>query len=67
MTLPDRNSSSELVPLDDEQKVVDVLSSSSPAGMTIPVCVDDGAAIVRVIREHHAAWKLAQGGPSAGA
>jgi len=28
--------------------------------MTIPVCVDDGPAILRVIREHHAAWQKAQ-------
>ena len=25
--------------------------------VTIPVCVDDGPAILQVIREHHAAWK----------
>ena len=34
---------------------------ASPEDMTIPICVDDGPAIVRVIREHHAQWKLAQG------
>jgi uncharacterized protein (TIGR00730 family) len=37
---------------------------ASPEHMTIPVCVEDGPAIVRVIREHHAAWKLAQGTPA---
>ena len=30
---------------------------ASPEDMTIPVCVDDGPAILRIIREHHAAWK----------
>jgi hypothetical protein len=35
------------------------LPLASPADMTIPVCVEDGPAIMRVIREHHAAWKLA--------
>jgi len=34
---------------------------ASPEHMTIPVCAEDGPAIVRMIREHHAAWKLAQG------
>jgi hypothetical protein len=28
--------------------------------MTTPVCVEDGPGIVREIREHHAAWTLAQ-------
>src|SRR6476620_3722862 len=31
---------------------------ANPQDMTIPVCVEDGPGIVRVIREHHAAWKL---------
>ena len=31
---------------------------ASPEDMTIPVCVPDGAAIKRVIRDHHAAWRL---------
>jgi len=30
-----------------------------PQDMTIPVCAE-AAGIVRMIREHHAAWKLAQ-------
>jgi uncharacterized protein (TIGR00730 family) len=30
---------------------------ASAKDMTIPVCVDDGPAILRIIREHHAAWK----------
>jgi hypothetical protein len=34
---------------------------ANPQDMTIPICVEDGAGIVRVIRDHHAAWKLAQG------
>jgi len=34
---------------------------ANPEDMAIPVCVEDGPGIVRVIREHHAAWKLAQG------
>ena len=29
---------------------------ASPPDMEIPICVDDGAAIVRVLREHHALW-----------
>jgi hypothetical protein len=32
---------------------------ASEKDMTIPVCVEDGPAILRVIREHHAAWKKA--------
>jgi uncharacterized protein (TIGR00730 family) len=28
--------------------------------MTIPVCVEDGPAILRIIREHHARWKTAR-------
>jgi uncharacterized protein (TIGR00730 family) len=34
---------------------------ASPEDMTIPVCVDDGPAILRIIREHHAAWRSAKG------
>jgi predicted Rossmann-fold nucleotide-binding protein len=37
---------------------------ASPEDMTISVCVEDGPGIVRVIREHHAAWKVAQEMPS---
>jgi uncharacterized protein (TIGR00730 family) len=33
---------------------------ASPEDMKIPVCVEDGQGVVRVIREHHAAWKRAQ-------
>jgi uncharacterized protein (TIGR00730 family) len=33
---------------------------ANPEDMTIPVCVDDGPAILRTIREHHAGWKKAQ-------
>ena len=29
---------------------------ASPEDMRIPVCVEDGPAILRIIREHHAAW-----------
>ena len=36
---------------------------ASPEDMTIPTCVEDGAAILRIIREHHAAWKTAQEKP----
>ena len=36
---------------------------ASPKDMTIPVCVDDGPAILRVIREHHAAWKAINSHP----
>jgi uncharacterized protein (TIGR00730 family) len=34
---------------------------ASPDDMRIPVCVEDGPAIVRIIREHHAAWKQTTG------
>ena len=34
---------------------------ASPEDMTIPVCVEDGPAILQIIREHHAAWEIAQG------
>jgi uncharacterized protein (TIGR00730 family) len=30
---------------------------ASPEDMKIPVCVEDGPAILRIIREHHAAWE----------
>jgi hypothetical protein len=30
---------------------------ASPEDMTIPVCVEDGPAILRIIREHHAVWE----------
>jgi uncharacterized protein (TIGR00730 family) len=30
---------------------------ASPEDMTIPVCVEDGPSILRIIREHHAAWE----------
>jgi uncharacterized protein (TIGR00730 family) len=30
--------------------------------MTIPVCVEDGAGILSIIREHHAAWQAAREG-----
>ena len=30
---------------------------ASRSDMDIPVCVEDGPSIVRLIREHHAAWK----------
>jgi uncharacterized protein (TIGR00730 family) len=30
---------------------------ASPEDMDIPICVEDGPAILRVIREHHARWK----------
>jgi uncharacterized protein (TIGR00730 family) len=33
---------------------------ASPEDMTIPTCVDDGPAILRIIREHHAAWQKTQ-------
>ena len=32
---------------------------ASPGDMTIPVCVEDGPSILRIIREHHAAWMQA--------
>jgi uncharacterized protein (TIGR00730 family) len=30
---------------------------ASPADMTIPICVDDGPSILKIVREHHAAWE----------
>jgi uncharacterized protein (TIGR00730 family) len=33
---------------------------ASEKDMTIPICVEDGPAILRVIREHHSAWTKAQ-------
>src|SRR5688500_17733829 len=30
--------------------------------MTIPVCVDDGPEIIKLVREHHAAWKAQRDG-----
>jgi uncharacterized protein (TIGR00730 family) len=33
---------------------------ASGKDMTIPICVEDGPAILRVIREHHSAWTKAQ-------
>ena len=30
---------------------------ASPQDMDIPVCVEDGASILKIIREHHAQWK----------
>jgi uncharacterized protein (TIGR00730 family) len=33
---------------------------ASAQDMTIPVCVDDGPSIIRVVRERHAAWKAEQ-------
>jgi hypothetical protein len=35
-------------------------SLASAADMGIPVCVEDGPAIMKIVREHHAAWKQAQ-------
>jgi hypothetical protein len=34
---------------------------ASPADMAIPICVNDGPSVVRIVREHHAAWKRKQG------
>jgi uncharacterized protein (TIGR00730 family) len=33
---------------------------ASPPDMDIPICVEDGPSILRIIREHHAKWKNAQ-------
>jgi uncharacterized protein (TIGR00730 family) len=33
---------------------------ASPQDMTIPTCVEDGRAILHLIREHHAQWKKRQ-------
>ena len=33
---------------------------ASAADMDIPICVEDGPAIMKIVREHHAAWKQAQ-------
>jgi hypothetical protein len=29
---------------------------ASPEDMTIPTCVEDGPAILKILREHHARW-----------
>ena len=34
---------------------------ASPKDMDIPVCVEDGPSILKIIREHHAKWKKAHG------
>jgi uncharacterized protein (TIGR00730 family) len=34
---------------------------ANPEDMKIPVCVDDGPSILRIVREHHGTWKRAQG------
>ena len=34
---------------------------ASPEDMTIPVCVEDGPAILEIVRARHAAWKAEQG------
>jgi len=47
-----RAASGEFVSLGDEQKVLDVVTSS---------VFNDGPSIVRAIREHHGSWKRAQG------
>jgi uncharacterized protein (TIGR00730 family) len=39
---------------------------ASPADMTIPVCVEDGPGILRVIREHHAAWEATRASTGTG-
>jgi uncharacterized protein (TIGR00730 family) len=33
---------------------------ASPQDLALPHCVDDGAAIVRIIRDHHEGWKKSQ-------
>jgi predicted Rossmann-fold nucleotide-binding protein len=33
---------------------------ASPEDLDIPICVDDGPSIVRILREHHAKWLKAQ-------
>jgi predicted Rossmann-fold nucleotide-binding protein len=35
---------------------------ASPRDMTIPVCVNDGPAILQIVRQHHAQWRAAKGG-----
>jgi uncharacterized protein (TIGR00730 family) len=34
---------------------------ASPEDMAIPVCVEDGPGILRILRDHHAEWQKAQG------
>jgi hypothetical protein len=33
---------------------------ASPGDIDIPICVDDGAGILKIIRRHHAAWRKRQ-------
>ncbi len=35
---------------------------ASPNDMTIPVCVEDGPAIVQIVRQHHATWSKSRQG-----
>ena len=37
----------------------------SPEDMEIPICVDDGKAILSIIRKHHAEWKKSNDGKAA--
>ena len=34
---------------------------ASPEDMDIPICVNDGPSIVKIIRQHHAKWKKRSG------
>jgi hypothetical protein len=34
---------------------------ASAGDMDIPICVDDGPSIVKIIRKHHAKWKKRHG------
>lgn len=34
---------------------------ASPEDMDIPICVEDGPSILKIIREHHAKWKKSHG------
>lgn len=33
---------------------------ASPEDMTIPICVDDGPSVIRILKEHHAKWKASR-------
>jgi uncharacterized protein (TIGR00730 family) len=50
----------ELVDWSRRHMLRDDCPLASKPDMDIPVCVEDGPAILKIIREHHAAWKARQ-------
>jgi hypothetical protein len=50
----------ELVDWSRRHMLRDDCPLASKPDMDIPVCVEDGPAILKIVREHHAAWKARQ-------